>query len=292
MIRRLSIFCFILVSCSGWAAPPIQESRTLRETLTFPAGEGRRTLIVDNINGRVVVTGEDRTDVAAVIIETIEGENAEAVARAKREARLDRSPGPGRTVRLYADGPWRCGEKKNGKSDCRESWNLPYSVRYDLELKVPRDLDLDLSTVNSGELTVRGVQPRRFELANVNGDLVADGLSGAGDAATVNGELKVNFATNPSGPCRFETINGEIDLGLRRGVAAEVSAQTQNGETYSDFPVTTSAAQPVRVEAEAGGRKVYRSAQSTFRLGAGGPRLELKTINGDIVVRDLGAPRG
>jgi hypothetical protein len=290
--KNLLVALAILFSAAaGRATAPLVESRTIKETLTFPAGEGRRMLLVDNINGKVVVTGEERADVAVVILETIEAKNAEGLARAKREAKLDRTPGPGRTVRLYADGPWRCGEKNGESGSCKGSSNLPYEVRYDLELHVPKDLDLDVSTVNGGDLEIRGVEPRTFDIANVNGGVAAVGLTGAGEIATVNGDLTAHFRANPTGPCRFASVNGELDLGLRPGAGAEVATETVNGEIYSDFPVAPGAAKPVQVETGSGGRKVYKSSNPTFRIGSGGVALELETVNGDIVVRDLGASR-
>jgi Putative adhesin len=281
----------LLGSLFGSPAPALEEKRTYKENLSFPGGSGARTLIVDLIQGQITVTAEERSDVAIAIVETITAKNPEALARARREARLDRGASSANSLRIYADGPFRCGDEARRRDDCRGSWNLPYTIEYDVELRVPRELDLRLATVNQGDIAVRGVRSRRFEVANVNGGIELKGLTGQGTATTVNGAVIAHFAQNPTGECRFATINGEIDLGLPRGAGAEIIAETQNGEILSDFAVAAGRPQPVRVESESGGRKVYRSSQPSFRIGVGGPTLELSNINGDLLIRDLDAPR-
>lgn len=281
----------LLGSLLGNTASALEERRTHKETLAFPAGPGPRSLIVDLIQGRIDVTAEERSDVAVVVIETITAKNPQALARARTEARLDRSPGPGNSVRLYADGPFRCSDSRRDRGECRDGANLPYSIQYDLELRVPRELDLRLATVNAGDIVVRGVRPGHFQVENVNGGIELVGLTGQGEVETVNGAITAHFAQNPTGACRFATINGEIDLGLRRGAGAEVTAETHNGDILSDFAVGAGRPEPIRVEAGDGGRKVYRSSRPSFRIGGGGPLLELSNINGDLLIRGLDAPR-
>ncbi len=62
--------------------------------------------------------------------------------------------------------------------------------------------------------------------------------------------------------------------------------QTMNGGMYTDFEV-----QPEPSEAAVGSREngklVIHSGRATvLRLGSGGPDVKLKTLNGDIFIRD------
>jgi hypothetical protein len=86
----------------------------------------------------------------------------------------------------------------------------------------------------------------------------------------------------------FETVNGEIELSLPDGANAEVAFETMNGEIYSDFEVET-VPQKAHVDDEegrrGGGRKSYKlDRDAVVRIGAGGPRFDCETLNGDIVV--------
>jgi hypothetical protein len=128
-----------------------------------------------------------------------------------------------------------------------------------------------------------------FAARTVNGDVQARNLASRVDARTVNGS--VDIATNAD--CRaetvngsiraslgqlatdneisFKTVNGGITLLLPSGANADVDAATVNGSFESDMPMTLQ------------GKVSRREFHGT--LGAGGPRLQLKTVNGGIVLK-------
>jgi DUF4097 and DUF4098 domain-containing protein YvlB len=71
-------------------------------------------------------------------------------------------------------------------------------------------------------------------------------------------------------------VNGSIRLTLPRGVDADVSAESVNGNFRSDFPSQTS-------KATWGG-----SGQMRARIGSGASKLRMSTVNGDIALMRSG----
>ena len=112
--------------------------------------------------------------------------------------------------------------------------------------------DVSVSTVNGG-----------IEVAS----------TGTVEAKTVNGSIDASTgAASWSGTLEFKTVNGSIHLSLPAGAAADVSAQTLNGDFASDFPLTVEAG-------EWGPKRISGS------IGSGGGRLDLETVNGEIEIR-------
>ena len=103
---------------------------------------------------------------------------------------------------------------------------------------------------------------------------------------TVNGAVRAQFVENPRGASSFETVNGDVEVALRRGLGADLRLRTMNGEIFSDYDYRPLPAAAVTQRRE-NGRFVYDVDHATaIRIGAGGPRLELETLNGDLLIRN------
>jgi hypothetical protein len=156
---------------------------------------------------------------------------------------------------------------------------------HDVELALPRSAAVELSTVVDGDVELVGTDAA-FAVSNVNGAVTLREVAGAGSARTVNGSLVASFRRNPPADCELATVNGDLTVELQPGLGAEVRYRTLNGEAWSDFPFTLAPQAPVATGARRDGRFVlHRRWNDGIRIGAGGPRLSLETINGDILIR-------
>src|SRR5262249_2396734 len=136
----------------------------------------------------------------------------------------------GGLLRLRVDGPFRCGD------GCTH-WNSnTYEFEYNFKLKVPRNLSLDLRTVNKSHILIDGTSGE-FRVSNVNGGIEMRDVEGSGSVTTVNGPVKVTFARNPTGATSFKSVNGTLDVAFRSGLNADVRMKTMNGGMYTDFQV-------------------------------------------------------
>lgn len=275
-------FAVAALSAAVLAAGPVRaeliETRTFEESM--PTGEGALRVVVDNVFGSIRVTAHDRASLDMVAAETIRADTQSDLERARTEIglRTERNGDEIAFVVRRLDGECEC--------DCCR-WNRwdGYAVAYDIELNVPRDASLDLSTVNDGEIVVEGVRGD-FEVGNVNGPVTLRGLRGSGHASTVNGRIDASFERAPQEGTSFKTVNGRIDVAFPRGLSADLQFMTARGEIWTDFDAEPLALGPLREEARDGGRLVIRAeARSAIRVGAGGPTHAFETLNGEIYVR-------
>jgi len=154
------------------------------------------------------------------------------------------------------------GPRTNG----REGWSV------DVEVETPRDLPLTLVTANGG-IDIQDVTGRtRFE--TVNGGVSLSNVSGDVRGRTVNGGLNVRLdGPRWEGPgLEVETTNGGVRMTLPDGYNAELTAETTNGGLDVDFPITVQ------------GRISSVNHRISTTLGSGGPRLQVRTVNGGVTI--------
>ncbi|HVS14891.1 MAG TPA: hypothetical protein VMV46_13260 [Thermoanaerobaculia bacterium] len=280
-IRSLVSILALLAAGTGYAAE-LRTTRTFEESFA-PAGGPIESLVVDNVFGSIRVRAHDGDTVAMTVTETVVARTERAAERARAEVRLETRHADG-VVDLFVDGPFR-DRRERGR---RLRHDDPgYRVIYDLELRVPRRLDLDLSTVDEGEVDVAGVEGD-FALRNVNGGLRLADAAGAGVLRTVNGDIRASFARAPRQDLEVHTVNGDIDLAFPPGLAADLEFESLNGELRVAAPERGGwelVALPSRtVRDERGGARYRVERVSSWRIGAGGPTLRLETLNGDVTL--------
>jgi hypothetical protein len=242
---------------------------------------GVRELIIDNVNGFIEVTAGTGGSVEMEIAKSLRADSQDRMTIGRREISLAERR-EGGLVQLMVDGPFRCHCSDNSINFRGREL---YDFTYDFKIRVPRDVSLELRTVNNSHITVDGTAGD-FKISNVNGGIEMREVEGSGTVHTVNGPVKVTFARNPKGATSFKSVNGTLDVTFRSGLNADVKMKTFNGGMYTDFPVTTlpvSATPPEHVN----GKIVWRRNQMTgVRIGSGGPELSFETLNGDVLIKN------
>jgi DUF4097 and DUF4098 domain-containing protein YvlB len=95
--------------------------------------------------------------------------------------------------------------------------------------------------------------------------------TGIARASTVNGSIRAKLgATSWDGTVTLETVNGQLDVELPKGVAGRLDADTVQGSVRVSLPMNGGKVEPTHVEGQ---------------LGKGGGELRLRTVNGRIEVR-------
>lgn len=160
------------------------------------------------------------------------------------------------------------GYRTRGNSD-RSRGNRDNDVSVEFTVRLPDGVKLDASTVN-GSVDVSGATSV-VEARTVNGDVTARTTGGPVNANTVNGSIEVRMGRVGDADLSFETVNGSIEVYVPDGVDADLDMRTVHGSVESDFPLTVT------------GRINPRRIRAT--LGKGGPRIELRTVNGQVELR-------
>jgi putative adhesin len=137
------------------------------------------------------------------------------------------------------------------------------SVEY--RVSVPRSARVRVTNVN-GRVEVGGVAGS-VHAATVNGSVDLTEVGGPIEASAVNGSVEVDVArVDPSARSRISSTNGSVRLTLPRDANADVEAHTVNGSVSCDFDLT--------------GEHTSRRRRLEGRIGSGGARFELGTVNG------------
>lgn len=272
----IGIIGAIAVEAKSW---PVEEKQEVRKSLQFRNPSKPKELLVDNIFGSIEVEGYKGQEVKLLVHKTLKGQSREKIDRAREEVKLEITE-KGNAIDLYVDGPFRCHDRRGRWT----RWRDPgYEVQFDFYLIVPQETNLYLRTVNNGDITVKDVEGN-FEVKNVNGKIVMTEIGGAGQAHTVNGEVKVLFSRNPESDCSFHTINGDIEITLCKNLSADFRLKTFNGEAYSDYPFSY-LPRRAAIQGRKKGKYVYKSDRFVgVRINRGGPQIKIDTLNGDILI--------
>jgi Toastrack DUF4097 len=167
--------------------------------------------------------------------------------------------------------------RRSGMSECRPGGGhgdhiKDTDVSVDFEVRVPAGVDFLGSTVN-GDVSASEL-PADARVSSVNGDVEVS-AAGTARGTTVNGSVVATVGkAGWSGTLEFSTVNGGIRVTLPADLDADVEASTVNGSVDSDFPITVQ------------GR--MRPREFRGRIGKGGRKLELTTVNGSIELRKGG----
>jgi hypothetical protein len=185
------------------------------------------------------------------------------------EVRVEVAPGP-QGVTICALYPGRhgkmmsCRPGKGGTGDVEEA-----DVEVHFTVKLPDGVDIEVEQVN-GDIEALDLHSD-VSVETVNGSIRAS-TTELIEASTVNGSITAAMGRGTwDRPLKFASVNGSVKINLPRELNAELHAESVNGGIRSDFPVTQ----------EAG---FWKGGEVNGRVGKGGGRLTVQTVNGSIVL--------
>ncbi|HMV50431.1 MAG TPA: DUF4097 family beta strand repeat-containing protein [Blastocatellia bacterium] len=201
----------------------------------------------------------------SVKIETWDGDRAEINIQVKasdREA-MDRRPvvieHTGNTLVIRTEN-----DREGGKWGRDHGW-----VRHDVNLRLPRAVSLKVSSingsVNAGQIT------GAVAVSSVNGSVQIAQAGTATTLTSINGRVSVSVGRIGEGGLRVSSVNGGVEIGLPQSTNADVEVRSVNGGINTDIPIN------ILGEMKRG--------QLTGKLGSGGARIEVNSINGGVTLR-------
>jgi len=143
------------------------------------------------------------------------------------------------------------------------------SVQVDFTIKVPRNAQVDLNSVNGSIeiLALKGLA----KLQTVNGKITAQEMHSAVDAGTTNGGIQIEInESNISDDMRLHTVNGSISITMPKTTAADLSMSTVNGSIHTDFPLQLEG--------------MWSNKNVDGKINGGGKKISLGTVNGSISI--------
>jgi DUF4097 and DUF4098 domain-containing protein YvlB len=164
----------------------------------------------------------------------------------------------------------------------------------DLVISVPVHTSLKLSSVNSGDIMVTGVDGE-LDVNNVNGSVTLTSVSGSAVAHALNGRIHATFTRINQKPMAFSSLNGDIDVTFPADLKANLSLKSDRGDIFTDFDVQIQASAPQQTVEDGrsqGGKyrvKIDKTVHGT--INGGGPELQFTNFNGGIYIRKASAAR-
>jgi DUF4097 and DUF4098 domain-containing protein YvlB len=228
------------------------------------------------INGGIHVTGYDGQQIL-VEARTSTGKISSEDSREKNKDGMYRIPVYSTSLEVE--------EHNNQVNISTESWKRSI----DVDIKVPSQTSLNLSCVNSGDITVENVSGD-LEVSNVNGKVTLQHITGSVVAHALNEDLIVTFdAVDPKKPMSFSSMNGDIDVTFPATLKCNTKIKNDQGDVYSDFEITRVEKPVSRVEENERGKngayrvRIERAFYGT--IGGSGPEYSFSNFNGDVLIR-------
>ena len=220
--------------------------RVWQKSFELPAGG---SVSVVNVHGSVLVEGWDKDEVEATV-----AMRSDAPTDQLDDVRVavEASAGGVAFHTLYPSG-------------------LDTPIQVDYRLYVPRQVRLDELSTLQGDIVVRDVDGA-IEAHNLHGDIEGINVSGSVVAHALTGNILISLRALPERcqPFQLATINGNVDLVMPAQANADLELSTVAGNIVGDYPFQVSSTP---------GDSTHHA-----QVGAGGLRVELRTVRGNIRV--------
>lgn len=263
----------------------------------FEKKGAHNALMIANVNGDIKVQSTTGDKITVEITKTISAKTDERLSNGKEEIQLgvvDLAD----TVILYVSSP--CNRFERSTPSSRHShmgtkWGYHWDNRgrschelyhytLDFVVSVPPNVNLLVSTINDGNISVENVKGV-VKAHNINGAIKLQNLVSEAEAHTINGNVDIEYEQNPQRECRFYTLNGDINALFESGLAASLGFQSFNGSLYTNIDrLETLPAQVAKEEKD--GSVKYKVNDNRFQVGAGGPFLDFETFNGNVYLKE------
>lgn len=252
-----------------------QERETHTIPLSNPNSSGK--LVWNVIDGSITVNGYDGNEVIVTAIGRTKSSSYK-----KSKYKDDRSSKNG-MKRI----------DNNSLSYRVEEINNTVYIKYspgrsviDFEVKVPKNFSVDLKTVNKGKIIVDNVDGTH-ETSNTNGPITMTKVGGSVIADALNKDVIIGFKKIDSdATMMFSSLNGDIDISFPKDLKANVMAQSDNGNVYTDFEITLDKSKKnIKTSNKSGVYQVKREKGISGSINGGGAEITFRTLNGDILIR-------
>lgn len=271
-----------MLSCAQSVAQSNEHTERISRAFTLANGAAS-VLVIYNVQGCIHVEGTAGDRVTVDVDKRLKAKDPQTLDVGKREFKLQMEQ-RGDTILAYIAEPFDSRPRRNWRS--QDDRRIDYDFTLDFTVKVPRAMNLNVSTVNRGDVAVRDVAGS-LRVRNVNGAISLTNVRGLTDVHTVNGNVEANYLANPPANSSYYTLNGDIKVTYPATLSADVQFKTFQGHFNTDFTdVAVLPAKVVKSEEQRGDKTIYKVDRATsVRIGSGGPPLRFETFNGNVYIK-------
>jgi hypothetical protein len=262
------------IICTVTEANAREFKEHMSKEFTLSDDAGKSTLFIYNISGFLKVEGYSGNKVILEMDKTITADDDKTLETGKKEFKLAYIAEP------YDSRPHRSWQYNDDRQEIEYQYNVDFTV------KVPYGMNLHISTVNDGIISVNNVSGN-LHVNNVNEEISIKNAKGTTYAHTVNGDVSVSYQANPAEESSYYTINGNIHVSYQPGLSADLQFKSMHGDLYTDFSeVQVLPASVTKVREKNGNGIVYKLNTATaVRFGKGGKTFKFETLNGNVYIK-------
>lgn len=282
----IPVLAGLALSCAQLPATAQEFKEHVSKEFTASKAAGS-ALAIYNVNGFINVEGYSGDKVVIEIEKSIAAKNNQDLETGKKEFQLQFEQ-KGDSIVAYIAEPFDSRPRRRWNKG--DKWDNDREVHYDFTLnftvKVPNRMNLIVSTINRGNVTVKDMDGT-LKVRNINGAITLTNVKGTTDAHTINGNLDVDYVANPPGSSSYYTLNGDIRVSYPANFSADLQFRTFQGKFYTDFPnAEILPVQAVKTTQQTSNGTVYKLNKDTaIRLGNGGKTVKFETFNGSIYIK-------
>lgn len=272
------------IICSIPAANAKEFKEHVTREFTITGNASAATLFIYNISGFIKVEGYSGDKVLLEMDKTITADDEKSLETGKSEFKLSFGQ-LSDSIIAYISSPLDSRPHRHWQYN-DDSDDVDYNFKVDFTVKVPMSMNLHISTVNEGIISVNNVGGT-LHVNNVNEEITIKNAKGTTYAHTVNGDVTVSYLNNPPDESSYGTINGDIKVNYQPDLSADLTFKSMNGDFFTDFPsVQKLPASVKKVEEKKGEGSVYKLNSSTaVRFGKGGKTFKFETLNGNVYIK-------
>lgn len=254
------IVCLIaLISQLQAEEPTIIFEKIWQDDYQFSNGELQGSkLVVDNVIGGIEVVSSASSEITVNIDSYLSGTTEQDLKIAEDELKLiveKTSYG----LLVFLESPFR-----NYSQEYQEH-SRNYRYKYDINIQVPHNFDLDLHNVSGGDIRLSG-------------------MNGALNIRTTTGDV---ILLESSGPGKVESLSGNIILSYKKTPNLSVKLQSCFGKMSTDFEFDHMQSSPLTVTEIGRMTRYKKNSISHIQFGQEGSNIQLKSLSGDITFKEL-----
>jgi len=271
-----------LLCCLHSTAKAQEYKEHISKAFTLQKDAAASTLVIYNVSGFIKVEGYAGDKIVIEADETITADDVVNTEAGKKECKLGFDEKTDSLI-AYIAAPYDSRPHRNYYEGGRD---IHYHFRVDYTVKVPYAMNLHIATVNNGFITVNNVTGN-LHVNNVNAGIKLTGVKSTAYAHTVNGDITVEYASNPVEASSYYTVNGNIHVNYKPGLSADVQFKTMHGDLFTDFDDATVTPGTVTKKQDSNGSdKFYKLSKITsVRFGNGGKTFRFETLNGNVYIK-------
>jgi len=272
------------IICSGLKVNAQEFREHISKEFTLSNEASGATLFIYNISGFIKVEGYAGNKVLLEMDKTIKADDDENLEIGKKEFRLAFGQ-ENDSIIAYIASPYDS-RPRRFRHNFDDRQEIEYDFNVDFTVKVPYNMNLHISTINEGIVSVENVSGI-LHVSNVNDAIEIKNARGTTRAHTVNGDVTVNYLANPSEASSYQTINGNIRVSYQPDLSADLQFKSMHGDFFTDFPTAVLLpASVTKVKEKKGNGMVYRlDAKTAVRFGSGGKTFKFETLNGNVYIK-------